>query len=105
MKKQYKRITCRDGFSMSVQASGTNYNEPRDNSGPYVSAEVGFPTSYDFYLQEYAEDSEDPTGTVYGWVPAHVIRMCIEAHGGIVSGDLPSFDMKAWDGEYENVVS
>ena len=99
MSKRNQVVVCKDGFSMSVQASGTNYNEPRDSSGPYVSAEVGFPSSYDFYLQEYAEDKDDPTGTVYGWVPAHVIRMCIDAHGGMVEGELPVFNSAAWEGE------
>ena len=102
MKKHYKSIECRDGFTMSVQASKTNYNSPRNDSGPYVSAEVGFPSSYDFYLHKYAEDASDPTNTVYGWVPAHVIRMCIDAHGGMVGGELPKFTKEAWDG---NVVS
>jgi len=94
-----KKITCADGFTMSVQASATNYCEPRDNYGPYLSAEVGFPSSYDFYLHEYAEDKDNPEETVYGWVPAHVIRMCIDAHGGVVSGDLPQFTVSAWEGE------
>ncbi len=98
-KKQCKRVVCADGFTMSVQASATNYSNPRNDAGPYRSAEVGFPSSYDFYLREYAEDPNDPTGTVYGWVPAHVIRMCIDAHGGMVDGDLPDFDTAAWNGE------
>ena len=84
---------------MSVQASKTNYNAPRNDTGPYVSAEVGFPSLFDIYLQEYAEDPSDPTGTVYGWVPAYVIRMCIDGHGGMVSGTLPEFTQSAWEGE------
>ncbi len=92
-------VRCADGFTMSVQASERNYCEPRDNFGPYLSCEVGFPSSYDFYLREYAENPSDPTQTVYGWVPAHVIRMCIDAHGGIVAGELPNFTTTAWNGE------
>ena len=91
MKKNNQSVVCADGFSMSVQAAKRSYCSPRDDAGPYISAEVGFPSSYDFYLQEYAEDPDNPTGTVYGWVPAHVIRMCIEAHGGMVEGELPNF--------------
>lgn len=98
MISQNKVIVCRDGFSMSIQASSRHYCEPRDEAGPYFSVEVGFPSSYDIYLNEYAEDPSDPTATVYGWVPAHVIRMCIDGHGGVDTGQLPTFDPEAWDG-------
>ncbi len=98
-KAKYETVVCKDGFSMSVQASSTSYCVPRNDYGPYESCEVGFPSSYDFYLSEYAEDPENPTETVYGWVPAHIIRMCIDAHGGIVQGQIPEFLPKAWEGE------
>ena len=98
MKDHYKSVQCSDGFIMSVQASKSNYCSPRADAGPYLDAEVGFPSSYDFYLHEYAEDPNDPTGTVYPHVPAHVIRMCIDAHGGMVAGELPEFTKNAWDG-------
>jgi len=99
MKEHNKTVVCADGFSMSVQASKTSYCEPRDDHGPYLSCEVGFPSSYDFYLIKYAEDKDEPTGTVYGWVPAHVVRMCIDAHGGMIKGELPQFEPSAWGGE------
>ena len=89
MKKKYDLIKCADGFSMSVQASRGSYCSPRDDSGPYDSVEVGFPSSFDVYLHEYAEDPGQPTNTVYGWVPADTVIMCIDAHGGMVSGELP----------------
>ena len=89
MKKKYDLIKCADGFSMSVQASRGSYCSPRDDSGPYDSVEVGFPSSFDVYLHEYAEDPGQPTNTVYGWVPADTVMMCIDAHGGMVSGELP----------------
>lgn len=89
MKKKYDLVKCADGFSMSVQASKGSYCSPRDDSGPYDSVEVGFPSSYDYYLHEYAEDPDKPTDTVYGWVPADTVMMCIDAHGGMVSGELP----------------
>jgi len=93
------RVVCADGFSMSVQARERNYCEPRNNVGPYISAEVGFPSAYDMQLQPYAEDRKNPTDTVYGYVPAVVIRLCIESHGGMVSGELPKFAQSAWNGE------
>ena len=89
MKKKYDLVKCADGFSMSVQAGKGSYCSPRNDSGPYDSVEVGFPSSYDYYLHEYAEDPGKPTDTVYGWVPADTVMMCIEAHGGMVSGELP----------------
>ena len=88
-KKQCRAVVCADGFTMSVQASGRNYSTPRDDVGPYTEVEVGFPSSYDYHLSEYAENPDKPTETVYGWVPADKVIMCIEAHGGMVSGELP----------------
>jgi hypothetical protein len=89
-KPQYSEVRCDDGFRMSVQASETHYCSPRDNIGPYTSVEVGYPSLYDLHLIKYAEDPDDPTSTVYGWVPEYVIRMVIDAHGGMVSGELPT---------------
>lgn len=89
MKKKYDLVKCADGFTMSVQASRGSYCSPRDDTGPYDSVEVGFPSSFDVYLHQYAEDPDKPTDTVYGWVPADTVVMCIDAHGGMVSGELP----------------
>ena len=74
---------------MSVQASRTHYCNPKDDVGPYTHVEVGMPSAYDFYLQRYAELPDRPTESVYGWVPADTIIMCIDAHGGMVEGELP----------------
>lgn len=88
-------ITCADGFIMSVQANEGAYCYPRNDVGPYTSVEVGFPSAYDFFLQRYAEDPSRPTETVYPNVPVSAIRLCIDAHGGWVSGELPPFDTSA----------
>ena len=95
----YARVVCTDGFTMSVQADDAKYCSPREDIGPYTAADVGFTSTYDYYLQPYAEDRNDPTGTVYGYVPAVVIRLCIESHGGMVKGQLPEFVHGAWSGE------
>lgn len=89
MKKQYEMVECADGFTMSVQASNRNYSNPRDDVGPYTEVEVGFPSSYDIHLHDFAENPDKPTETVYGWVPADIIIMCIASHGGMVAGELP----------------
>ena len=88
-KKHYKMVECADGFSMSVQASSRHYSEPKNDVGPYEAVEVGGVSSYDYFLHKYAEDPDNPTGTVYGWVPADTITLCIDAHGGMVGGELP----------------
>ena len=91
MIKRYRRIVCADGFNMSVQASEASYSEPRNNSGPYTAVEVGFPSREDSILLQYAENPDRPTDSVYGWVPIDIVQLCIEAHGGMVFGELPPF--------------
>jgi hypothetical protein len=95
MKQKNRRVVCADGFNMSVQADENSYCSPRTDEGPYLSVEVGFPSAYDFYLIEYAEDRNQPTETVYGWVPIRQVRLCIDAHGGWAEGELPPFDTEA----------
>lgn len=82
-------IRCADGFSMSVQASSTAYSTPRNNVGPYTTAEVGFPSQEEDLLIEYADNRMEPTETVYGYVPRQTIVNVIVKHGGIVEGELP----------------
>ena len=85
-----KPIICKDGFGMSVQASSGNYCEPREDfANFYTEVEVGYPSERESLLMEYAEDPANPTETVYGWVPADIIRHIIDKHGGIVKGEVP----------------
>ena len=80
------KIKCADGFEMSVQASETHYCDPRENfedASIYTSMEVGYPSATEPLLMEYAEDENNPTGTVYGWVPVETINKVLENHGGI----------------------
>src|SRR5690606_22160819 len=78
------RVVCRDGFRMSVIAgAGTDCTPrpdwpavagevPADYPGPYTHVEVGYPSArpepWDQWAR-YADDPEDPTDTVYGYVP------------------------------------
>jgi len=87
--RRNKKVRCTDGFEMSVQASKFNYCTPRNNDGPYSQVEVGFPSAREEMLMEWAEDPEDPTGTVYGWVPVSVVTNVIAKHGGVVDGEVP----------------
>ena len=84
------RILCKDGFEMSVQAAASVYCAPRfTNATAYTSVEVGFPTEEEPLLMAYAESPHNPTGTVYGWVPSHLILDVIAKHGGMIDGQLP----------------
>ena len=80
-----KRITCKDGFSLSVQATHGAYCSPRENLGPWYEVEVGFPSSEPELIMSYAEQPEKPTDTVYGYVPIELVEQLIELHGGIVT--------------------
>lgn len=85
-----KRIVCADGLSLSVQASTYSYCSPRENIGPWNQVEVGFPSSKVDEIMSYAEDPNDPTETVYGWVPIRLVEEIIESHGGIVEKPEPT---------------
>ena len=91
MRKRNKRVVCKDGFSMSVQAYAGAYCDPReDNAERYVSVEVGFPSEEEVLLMDWAEEADKPTKTVYGWVPAQRVALVIAKHGGMVEGEVPN---------------
>ena len=89
--KSNEVVVCADGFRMSVQASAASYSIPRMTGAPtYTEVEVGFPSAREELLMEWAEDRDDPTGTVYGYVPVRVVTNVIAKHGGMVSGEVPA---------------
>ena len=84
-----KKLLCKDGTELSIQASSYHYCNPRLDSinntyGDYSSFEIGFPTKQIDCLLSYAEQPEDPTNTVYGRVPISIIEEAVEACGGII---------------------
>ena len=80
------RLYCNDGYSISVQASGFHYCEPRlDGIQDYESVELGFPSMEDELINEYAEDDSDYTETVYGYVTIEIVEEVMKKHGGIKS--------------------
>jgi len=90
-KRLNTKITCSDGFSMSVQANEYAYCKPRhEDAKEYTHVEVGFPTEHEELLTEYAENPDDPTGTIYAYVPSALVYAIIVKHGGMVSGHLPN---------------
>jgi len=90
MRKSYEMVTCADGFTVSIQAGKYHYSEPRtDDPHAYESVELGYPNRPCIFIRDYAETPEKPTESIYGYVPAHVVRRMIAGHGGIVSGECP----------------
>tara|TARA_R110000796_G_scaffold220992_1_gene337054 strand:- start:112 stop:417 length:306 start_codon:yes stop_codon:yes gene_type:complete len=90
MQRRYKRVECRDGFSMSVQAHSTAYCSPRENGAEvYNEVEIGFPSAEEPLLMDWCEEKSTPLDTVYGYVPVGVVTTVIAKHGGMVDGEVP----------------
>lgn len=53
------------------------------NTSKYDAMEIGFPSEVVPEIISYAEDEENPTDTVYGYVPTEIIQSIIDKHGGI----------------------
>lgn len=88
--RHYERVVCKDGFSMSVQANDGAYCHPRiSGAEEYDEVEVGFPSETEPLLQQWAESWDNPTQTVYGYVPSKVVALVCVKHGGVVDGELP----------------
>ena len=90
MQKRYKRVHCKDGFSVSIQAHDGAYCTPRIDDAPsYTEVELGFPSHKDELIMRYAESPKNPTETVYGYVPAIEVYWLLTKHGGVVEGEVP----------------
>ncbi len=82
-------VLLADGTSLSIQAGDTHYCEPRMLSengtySDYSHFEIGFPSRIIEELLPYADDDENPTDTVYAYVPRELIETIIKAAGGVV---------------------
>lgn len=105
-----QRLVCNDGFTISVQANEYAYCTPRISQGlidgklycrnafgfdgkieegftkkfiPYTKVELGYPSQVEPDILPYAEDSDNPTNTVYGYVPIEIVDAVVKKHGGI----------------------
>lgn len=77
---------CADGFRISIQASQYHYCTPReDGQIDYKQVELGYPSKEEEMILDFAEDPDDPTNTVYGYVPVEVVDKMLEKHGGITA--------------------
>ena len=91
-----RRVMCKDGTTLSVQAGRTHYCTPRvDDAAGYTHVEVGYITAPDgsaarcpFGWKKYQD------GSVYGYVPVRAVERLIRKHGGAISGELPPFDLE-----------
>ena len=87
--KNNKRVVCKDGFSVSIQADEGKYCEPRVDNATYTSVELGYPSEGDWIIAKYAEQPNHPTETVYGYVPVETVYLLLTKHGGVESGEVP----------------
>lgn len=73
--QQCRRLMLANGVSLSIQAGEYAYCYPREALpySQYLEFEVGFPSTEIEALMPYCEDSENPTGTVYPYVPLEVL--------------------------------
>lgn len=88
MRPHLPRVHCVDGFNVSIQANRYNYCEPRDDSGPWWSVELGFPSAPMPTLARWidgdAETGADRTDTVWGYVPLSKVAEVLASHGGLL---------------------
>jgi len=90
MYKRNKEVICADGFKMSVQAHDGAYCDPRiDDAEEYQQVEIGFPSQREELIMPWCETPDEPTDTVYGYVPVDVVTNVIVKHGGMVEGQVP----------------
>ena len=83
-------VVCADGFRMSVQGHENSYCEPRlNNQKKYNLVEIGFPSAEEPLIMPWCENDNQPTNTVYGYVPVDVVTNVIVKHGGMVEGEVP----------------
>lgn len=85
----FSRLYCASGFSVSIQAGKGKYSIPRGPAELYEAVELGYPSMPISEILPWAEDDDDPTGTIYGYVPAQVVFDLIKAQGGAISGGCP----------------
>ena len=81
------RVYCKDGFNISIQVHNGNYcaseNGTRTFGLNWIEVEWGFPSEPIDGEKYHAEDKEDTTNSVGGWVDIKLIDELCEQHGGI----------------------
>ena len=83
--QQALRLVLANGVSLSIQASEYHYCTPRETVpySKYTEFEVGYPSEEIGALMPYCDDCENPTKTIYGYVPLEVLDAYIASVGGV----------------------
>lgn len=80
------RYYFNNGGSISIQGSSTHYCNPREDGAVYTELELGFPTEDvklpKSFLKYQENPSEDPTKSVFGYVPVETIFRLEKMNGG-----------------------
>jgi len=83
------RYYFNNGGSISIQGSSSHYCEPREDGAVYNQLELGFPTEDvklpKSFLKYQEVPGEDPTKSVFGYVPVDVILRLEKMNGGFRS--------------------
>ena len=69
-------IKCKDGFTMSVQASSDHACTPRDNTGPYAAVEIGYPSELEPLLMPFRDAPQLYTSIE----PTLFVNVCVSRH-------------------------
>lgn len=87
--QQTRSLRLANGVSLSIQASSTHYCSPRKvvPYSQYTQFEIGFPSHRIEALMPYCEDEDQPTKTVYAYVPLTVLDAYIGSVGGVSGYD------------------
>lgn len=85
MTQQCCRLVLANGVSLSIQASGTHYSSPRETVpySQYTAFEIGYPSERIEALMPYCDNEDEPTDTVYAYVPLEVLDVYIASVGGV----------------------
>lgn len=75
-KKVAPVVKCKDGTTLSVQASQYHYSTPREDCGPYTEVEVWKATAP---VTEFDYSDDDPSA----YVPIEQVVQFIDNHGGM----------------------
>jgi len=107
-------LLCEDGFNISVAAGFGMYCLPRPSgvgplddtegeevasSGPYTHLECGFPSGRpepwegETGWSWFAEEEDEPLGTVYAYVPVAKVAALLASHGGVIKAFMDRQEM------------
>ena len=91
MAKRNRRVVCKDGYSISIQAHEGAYCSPRqDVAECYSLVELGYPNQSDSLIDHLAETPDKPKKTIYGYVDVNTVYLLLTKHKGIIEGDVPA---------------